>query len=333
MIAVDAASHYLWDNWLSYYHGDALLHRFSLAAPRAVTPEERHLNAAIHHWTSTDGATWSYRGVAVDRGPAGGFDSQAVWSGCAVDLGRCLALFYTGVQQGDGRRQTICAAFSEDGLRFTKQPFPILDPGGEELGYDLGDEEGVGMAWRDPFVFQDPDSGAWHMIFSAKRPRPLPKGCFGHAIALDDQLHRWELRPPIDLPTSYVQMECPAMLSHQGQWYCFASTKDRGVDLESEANAAIRAWRAESLGGPWKPAGSDGQDVILDHNHHLYAASFVRLPGAGDQVFATGFFSQSHARAYTWAPLVPVLWTGGARPRLVLPHESDAAGDSARHPG
>ena len=45
--AIDAASHYLWDNWLCHYGNDGLLHRFSLAAPRTVQAGDRHWNAAV----------------------------------------------------------------------------------------------------------------------------------------------------------------------------------------------------------------------------------------------------------------------------------------------
>ena len=313
--AVDAESHYLWDNWLCHFERDGLLHRFSLAAPRSLTSSERHFHAAIHHWTTSDGKEWRYRGIAVERGLPESFDGQAAWSGCAVDLGHCLALFYTGLRVGEDRRQTIAAAFAEDGIHFTKQTCPILEPGGVELGYYLGADDGVDMAWRDPFVFQPPDSDEWHMVFSAKRERPVCRGGFAHAVALDRSLRRWELRPPIDLPHCYLQMECPTILYQDGYVFCIASTKDRPVDHPVEANTAIRAWRAPALEGPWEPAGADGRDLMLDHSHHLYAATFVRLPGEGHQVFATGFFSESHARAYTWAPIMPVVWHGSS-PRV-----------------
>ncbi len=323
---IDAGSHYLWDNWLCHFSKDGLLHRFSLAAPRTLTSAERHFHAAIHHWTSDDdGRTWRYRGIAIDRGLPDSFDGQAAWSGCAVDLGDRLALFYTGVEVGDDRRQTLAVAFAEDGLHFTKQAVPILEPAGEELGYHLGNGDGVVMAWRDPYVFQDPDRGEWHMVFSAKRERPVCRGGFAHAVALDETMLRWELRPPIDLPDCYHQMECPAILYQNGHVYCIASTKDRAADDAKTANTAIRAWRAPSLEGPWQAAGDGGRDLILDHNHNLYAATFVRLPGKGDQVFATGFFSAGDdGRAYSWAPIMPVVWHG-ATPRVVTlpPEEPD----------
>ncbi len=317
--AIDADSHYLRDNWLCHFEGDGLLHRFSLAAPRSLASAERHFHAAIHHWTNRDGEQWRYRGIAVERGLPESFDGQAAWSGCAVDMGCCLALFYTGLGIGDDRRQTIAMAFTEDGHRFTKQACPVLEPGGEELGYHLGDGDGVVMAWRDPFVFQPPGSGEWHMVFSAKRERPVCKGGFAHAVALDDSLSRWQLRKPIDLPDCYLQMECPHILYQGGYVFCIASTKDRAVEHAADANTAIRAWRAPSLEGPWEAAGAGGRDLILDHRHHLYAATFVRLPGKGEQVFATGFFSESHARAYTWAPIMPVVWHGASPQLVTLP--------------
>lgn len=308
--APDAGSHYLWDNWLSHYRQTGLVHRFSLVAPRTLASRERHSHAAVHHWTSADGEAWDYRGAAVERGLPGSFDAQATWSGCAVDFGCCLGLFYTGLAAGTERRQTIAAAFSEDGFRFTKLGYPMLEPCCDNLGYDLGSNDGVDMAWRDPYVFQPPGSEAWHMVWSAKRPRPISGGAFGHAVATDPNLKSWQLLPPIDLPVSYLQMECPAILYHAASVYCFASTKDRVVETSAGANIALRAWRAPTLEGPWVPAGKDGTDVVLDHKHHLYAASFVRLPDREDRVFVTGFRSQSHGSAYSWAPLMRLEWDG-----------------------
>ncbi|MFC1679981.1 glycoside hydrolase family 68 protein, partial [Elusimicrobiota bacterium] len=159
---------HLWDNWACRYAGDGLIHRFSLAAPGTLPPEKRHEHARIHHWTSVNGREWAPLGPALAPGPPGGFDDQALWSGCAVDTGGRLALFYTGVRSGRERGQRICAAFSTDGKAFEKHAGPVLEPD-ELYGYDTGASDGLVMAWRDPCVFQDPDSGRWHMVFSAKR--------------------------------------------------------------------------------------------------------------------------------------------------------------------
>ena len=53
--AFDADSLHLSDNWLCRFEKDGLLHRFSLAAPRTLENAERHLHAAIHHCTTSDG--------------------------------------------------------------------------------------------------------------------------------------------------------------------------------------------------------------------------------------------------------------------------------------
>ena len=296
---VSAASHYLWDHWTCRFDVDGLLHRFSLAAPRTLDPGDRHDHAVIHHWTSRDGDAWHYRGAAVEPSP-GSFDEHAIWSGCAVGLEDRLLLFYTGVR-GPERRQAISLAVSRDGERFDKLGRPVLEPRAHPA-YDLGSGDGI-MAWRDPSVFTHPETGDRHLLFAARRPGTGPRGAIGHAVAEDQSLERWRLAAPIDLPSCYLQMECPCVLHHDSFFYLVASTKDRAVEDERAANQALRAWRAPTFEGPWEPAGGAGGDLVLDRRARLYAVHVARL---GERLAAEGFFTGRHPRAFSWSPWLEV---------------------------
>ncbi len=322
---ITPTSHYLWDHWTVAY--DSRLYRFSLVAPRQLSPDERHFRSELHYWISEDGELWEHRGVAVRPGEPGSFDAQAIWSGCAAasgEPGGRLTLFYTGVAEGAERLQTISAAFLDgDGGGFEKLGRPVLEPT-EHPDYDLGAGEAI-RAWRDPCVFRLEDG--WHMVFSAKRRSPdEEKGALGHAVAVDESLERWELRPPLDLPAAYLQMECPAVVEHDGEIYCFVTTRDRVLsprDLAvpgNHAGDALRVYRAPALDGPWIPAGRPdrrGGDLVLDAAAaNIYAVTLTQVPGRG--LLGSGFFTRHHHRAYTWTPWMPVRWHWG-RPIMAAP--------------
>jgi len=67
------------------------------------------------------------------------------------------------------------------------------------MGYDITDGDGIIMAWRGPFLIQDPADGRWHMLFSAKSKDScgVIRPTVGHAVADDGsftfQLHKFRL--------------------------------------------------------------------------------------------------------------------------------------------
>jgi len=285
----------LWDNWIVRWRGDALYHRFSLSAPGDISPSERHRRARILHWTSPDLGTWSPAGTALELGETGGFDDGAHWSGCALDLGDRLALFFTGVRIGPGMEQSIGAAFSQDGRRFIKDPEPVLAPDAGP-GYDLSPSGGIPMAWRDPFVFEEPGSGRRRMVFSAKRTGG--RACVGAAEALDESLTRWKALPPLDLPAEHAQIEVPSVISHGGTLYCLINTTDAASDDPREARFAVRAYRAGSIAGPWAAAAPDG-GLVLGPEAGIYALTpFQRKDGSWA---APAFKTDGKEDAFRWA--------------------------------
>ncbi|QDS98528.1 glycoside hydrolase family 68 protein [Adhaeretor mobilis] len=304
---------YRWDNWTTRSRIDNRLHRFSLTAPRELNPDERHLNAIISHWVSTDGTSWEPWGAALSPGKEGAPDEQAVWSGSAVDLPTGLALFYTGVSRGPQSRQTICVAFSGNGRDFIKHPTPILEPCPD--GYDITDTDGVIMSWRDPHVFNLPADNSWHMLFGAKHTGDTPRGTIGHAVAEDDTLLRWNLRPPLDLPSNYTQMECPSILLSGKQIFLVCSSKDHLVPDEKQAGLATRVFSAKDIDGPWKAAGPDGSDLLLDWRAHCYALAFLPADPSNNSAALAGFSTRNAERPYSWSPPLAVHREGD---RLIL---------------
>jgi len=199
----DLAGSWVWDFWFAD-DGDRY-HLFFLYASRALhDPDARHYRASIGHAVSDDLVTWTQVADALVRSDSGAFDDLATWTGSTVraDDGT-WHLFYTGSTLADGGKnvQRIGHATSPDLAVWTKIPGPVLSaaaPWYETLhSGDWHDE-----AFRDPWVFRDPEGDGWHMLITARAPEGpvLGRGVVGHAWSAD--LASWELRAPLSAPSA-----------------------------------------------------------------------------------------------------------------------------------
>ena len=202
-----------WDNFV--IDAEGVLHRYALSASKGLG-QKRHLQAALRHAVSTDdGLNWQDLDVVLEASRDGRWPDLVIWGSNGVyrDVpggGKEFLLFVTGRSKADGELQRIGLAKSSNGHDFSR-PKVVLDPT-SRMGYDITDDDGIIMAWRDPFVFRDHDD-RWHMLFAAKAARPAgpPIATVGHAIAKDDDLEQWELQPPLQLPRHYRQLEVPSL--------------------------------------------------------------------------------------------------------------------------
>ena len=194
------AGAWIWDCWLA--DDGRSYHLYFLKAPNVGHPEERHRNASIGHATSPDLADWTVVSDAVGPSDGPAFDDVATWTGSVV-RGRdgTWFMFYTGVGSREGvRRQRIGLATSADLDHWSKHPgSPVLesDPRWyERLPGALPPDE----AWRDPWVFTDPDGDGWHMLLTARDcDGPADqRGVIGHARSHD--LVHWHAQPPLSRP-------------------------------------------------------------------------------------------------------------------------------------
>ncbi len=201
--------HWIWDSW-PYTDDDGLHHLFFLKAPRSLPdPDDRHLNPAVGHATSTDYRTWTVLpdALAPAAGPA--WDDLAVWTGSVVrGPSGIFHLFYTGASKGDDAKvQRIGRADSRDLIhwkRFGADALLEADPRWYEKydGEAWGDE-----AWRDPWVMPDPSGDGWRMLITARANHgdPAARGVVGQAWSPD--LEHWEARPPLSEPATFGQLE------------------------------------------------------------------------------------------------------------------------------
>ncbi|MGX9901454.1 glycosyl hydrolase family 32 [Arthrobacter sp. SA17] len=211
----------MWDFWIADDMDQ--FHLFYLFAPKSlVDPHLRHRNARIGHATSPDLRTWEDHGEVLGPGRAGAFDETATWTGSVVrgDDGM-WRMFYTGSvfesTENDRNVESIGVAISADLFSWAKSPNLVIrsDPRWYE---SLGDSSWPEEAWRDPWVFGDPDGDGWHMLITARGRSGAMKqrGVIGHARSED--LEIWEVQPPLTpLATGFAHLEVPQIVKIDGR--------------------------------------------------------------------------------------------------------------------
>lgn len=192
---------WVWDFWFAD-DGDRY-HLFFLYASRALhDPDARHYRASIGHAVSDDLVSWERVQDALVRGDAPAFDDLATWTGSVVrHPDGTWFMFYTGTSlTAHGNIQSIGYATSVDLMTWRKAPEnPVLRADAtwyETLGSGTWREE----AFRDPWVFRDPEGDGWHMLVTARANvgEADDRGVVGHAWSSD--LRHWEPRPPLSEP-------------------------------------------------------------------------------------------------------------------------------------
>lgn len=228
---------WVWDFWFAR-DGDRY-HLFFLYASRALhDPDRRHRRASIGHAVSDDLRNWTRLPDALVRGEAGDFDETATWTGSVVQGadGRWY-MFYTGASD---LIQTIGVAMSDDLVvwhKYDGNPVTAVDPRWYEKydGTSWHDE-----AWRDPWVFPDPDGEGWHMLITARAGHgPVDdRGVVGHARSAD--LLHWEVQQPLSEPgAGFGQLEVFQVEEIDGQI----------VLLFNCGRGELASWRKETAGG------------------------------------------------------------------------------------
>ncbi|MFT4279644.1 glycosyl hydrolase family 32 [Microbacterium sp.] len=251
----DLPDSWVWDYWFAD-DGDRY-HLFFLYASRALhDPEARHYRASIGHAVSTDLVEWERVADALVRGEAGEFDDLATWTGSTVrHPDGTWFLFYTGSTRAEGGKnvQRIGYATSTDLVTWQKAPGPVLEaaaPWYETL--DSGDWHDE--AFRDPWVFADPDGDGWHMYVTARAPEgPVEgRGVVAHAWSAD--LRDWELREPVSTPSEngFGQLEVTQVEVVDGRpVLLFSCLADHSMPARRGARAGTWAIPAESVLGPF----------------------------------------------------------------------------------
>lgn len=265
-----------WDFWLADT-GDEY-HLFFLRASRALRgPDQRHFRASVGHAVSVDLYNWSLLPDALVPGDRPAFDDMATWTGSVVPgPDQLWYMFYTGISADDGGLiQRIGLATSEDLIRWNRHPdFEVLAADGryyETLGHSKWGSE----AWRDPWVFRDPEGHGWHMYITARSKRGAAddRGVVGHATS-DDLVH-WKVTGPVSAPGSgFGVMEVIQVEQVEGRPVLLFSCLHPELAAhrrEVEIRGGIWVANAESLAG-----GFDIANARLLSDDRLYSGRLVR---------------------------------------------------------
>lgn len=242
---LDLPETWAWDMWIA--EDGETFHLFFLNAPHSLgDPDRRHRAARIGRATSRDLSEWTFHGSPViEPGAPGSFDDTATWTGCVVRGDDGLwRMFYTGSrflhpEPNYANIESIGVAVSDDLIAWQKRPGPVTraDP----LWYETyqGDPDGwKEEAWRDPWVFRDPDGNGWHMLVTARAKDGAldDRGVIGHAWS--PELDTWQVRPPLSAPgAGFAHLEVPQVAQVEGHWYLLFSC---GTDALSRQHAARR---------------------------------------------------------------------------------------------
>lgn len=302
---------WVWDFWLAD-DGDRY-HLFFLYASRALhEPDRRHYRASVGHAVSSDLQEWTRVTDALVRSDAPAFDDLATWTGSVVQHpDGTWFLFYTGsTLTPAGNVQTIGYATSDDLMTWDKSPTnPVLRADGEWYEV-LADGQWHDEAFRDPWVFPDPDGDGWHMLITARaRTGPADdRGVVGHAWSPD--LRTWELRPPLSEPgKGFGQLEVMQVEVVDGSpvllFSCLA-TDMSAAGVATGATGGVWATPAASLLGPY-----DVADAHQATDDSLYSGRLVRRRSDGRWVLLAFHHSGSGGEFVGGvSDPVPVRWDG-----------------------
>ncbi|MEW1835448.1 glycosyl hydrolase family 32 [Microbacterium sp. NPDC079995] len=234
-MAFQLESEWVWDFWIA--DDGETFHLFHLRAPKSLgDPDLRHRHARIGHATSHDLREWTDHGVVFGPGAPGSADGTATWTGCVVRGDDGLwRMFYTGtvfLEPASNRNvESILMATSPDLAVWSKRDGFVLTAAGE-LYEKLGDSDWTDEAWRDPWVFRDPQGNGWHMLITAraKGAGGSSGGVVGHAWSPD--LDTWTAQPPLgSVAARFPHLEVLQTVEvGDGHLTLFCATRADGVD-------------------------------------------------------------------------------------------------------
>lgn len=235
--------------------------------------------------TSDNLVDWEKAGELRNTGPA---EAKGFTAPGAIVLNGKVHLFYQ--TYGNGPRDAICHAWSDDGLTFTRNPTnPIFRPTGEwnvgrAIDADViphGDRLLLYYATRDPEMktqMLGVAAASLSSDFSRRQWVPLnrdgPILAPGVPTSLDD--------PGLDLAWEKRCIEAAAMARHAGRLYMFyaggynndpqqigVAVSEDGVNFKRLSdkpflpNGPAGSWNASESGHPFLFQDADGQDYLF----------------------------------------------------------------------
>jgi levansucrase len=312
---------HLWDTWLlrtpegAIADVDGYRVIVALTASNALLPGKRHDVATHRFYYSRDGRQWTPSGeVFDDADPLG----SRQWAGSAIydpETGD-VRLYYTaaGVRAEDALSYTQHLAVAhggsvetdaEDGVRF-EGPWhheSLAHPDGE--WYER-EEQSRGMIYtfRDPWYFEDPETGEAYVLFEGNTPVPEGSDACGGGAALQEfngsvgiartsktDPTECELLPPlVDAVCVNQELERPHVVYREGTYYLFVASHRHTFAPGLEGYDALYGFAADDLCGPYEPLNGSGLVATNPGNAPFQAYSWLAY-GHRDEILVTSFFN------------------------------------------
>lgn len=273
---------WVWDFWTA--DDGEQYHLFFLHAPKALREADaRHYHASIGHAVSTDLTNWTRVQDVLHHGRPGEFDELATWTGSVIrHPDGTWFMFYTGARLVDGKNvQSVGYATSPDLVTWTKHgQVAAVDPQWYE---ELADGGWHDEAFRDPWVFADPDGDGWHMLITARGNVGAfdQRGVVGHAWSPD--LRSWQVLPGLsEVGQGFGQLEVMYHLTVDGQDFLLFSCLSSDLAESRKSTTPGGTWvaRAASPLGPY-----DIANATVISPPGLYVGRVIQLRDTGEWKF------------------------------------------------
>jgi beta-fructofuranosidase len=196
--------------------------------------------------STEDFVTYVDHGVVL---PSGGTDAPDYncYTGCVIDAGDQLHLFYTGHNPARrtpaGDLQVVCHATSDGDLtQWRKHPDHTF---GAPTDYAPED-------WRDPYVYRVTPDEPWQLILAARHTEgpDRRRGVVARLTSID--LVTWHPTDPLWDPHRFITQECPEVFQWGEWWYLVYS------EFSDAFQTRYRIARGPE--GPWLAPGRDSVD-------------------------------------------------------------------------
>jgi levansucrase len=306
---------WVWDTWpLTNLNVEPISYRgwnviFSLVAPRTIGFGQRHQVATIGFFYSRDAKTWTYGGTVFPGGRTEALGTRQ-WAGSAVLTGDEVHLFYTasGTREGlpfdealndpnwlfGDTEQRLAHATAriradENGVWFAGSSFRnsrIIAEADGRFYQTVGQSRGAPIiyAFRDPFIFRDPEDGEIYIAFEGNSPGragthtctsreigPVPPGHevpadanlytgnIGLARARTANLRRWQLLPPlVSANCVNQQLERPHFVFEDGNYYLFTISHTGTYAPGLTGPDGVYGFLGPSLRSDYRPLNASG---------------------------------------------------------------------------
>ncbi len=319
-----APDQWVWDTWplqnrdgsLAIVNGYRVA--FALVAPRNLGWGERHTEARIGMFYSKNGKDWTYAGIPYEYENAKGYMQ---WAGTAMlDEDGKVHLFYTATGDRENwdyngwdkravqrlAKTTFDIETNKDGVKLTNEGKHeiILEADGKHYETIEQADSPIITAFRDPFFFQDPNTGKEYIIFEGqagsdrdyikpenigdeeyRSTHTVPEGAekyngnIGIAEVLDEEVSELKLLPPLleSVGTNH-QLERPHMVINGDEYYLFTISHTFTYAPGLTGPDGVYGFVSNGLFGEKKPMNESGLVIANPAENPYQAYSWMVLP-------------------------------------------------------